>query len=80
MRLSAAGKLRRGAAITADVCIFDRLKSDNLFHNFLHYIMLNFQVHILFESSVRDQNVFVLLKVQGCSRGPKIVMLQGLTR
>ena len=45
-------KVALGAGITADVCIIDRSKSDNPFHNFLHYIMLNFQVYILFESSV----------------------------
>ena len=78
MRPSAAGKVRRGVGIPADLCIFARSKPDNPFQNFFLYILSNFQVHISFESPVRYQNVFVLLKVQGCSRGPKIVMLQGL--
>ena len=80
VRPSAAGKVRRGVGIPADLCIFDRSKPDNPFHNFFLYILSNFQVHISFESPVRDQNVFVLLKVQGCSRGPIIVMLQGLNK
>ena len=29
-------KVALGAGITADVCIIDRSKSDNPFHNFLH--------------------------------------------
>ena len=58
MRLSASGKVRRGAGIPANLYNFYRSKIDHRFLDTFSYNLSNFHVYILFETFVIAKNVF----------------------